>query len=231
MQKLKRAIIRELVNPRGRNSFIEKLPPKARVLDVGCGHNSPKIFKSLRPDIFYAGIDVGDCHQLVDPRTVADQYEIVTSSHFAAGIAERFENNFDAVVSAHNLEHCEDQETVLTAMIQQLKMGGMMYLAFPAAASLNFPMRHGSLNFCDDPTHGQIPDFHEVLDRLQSNGMEIIFQTERYRPPVKVAVGLLLEPLSALRKKVLAGTQALYGFESVIWARRSPNASPVRSRT
>jgi len=208
-----------IVNPRGRNRFILQLPARARVLDVRCGNDSPRSFKALRPDIHYAGLDVGDCRQQVDPRSIADEYVIVEPDDFRAAIT-RFGTRFDAVVSAHNLEHCDDPDGVVEAMAEVLVPGGQLYLAFPSAASKTFPARAGCLNFFDDPTHKDVPDFAKVCGLLEQHGMVIEFRTERYRPPFKFALGLGLEPVSALKRKVLPGTWALYGFEGVIWARK-----------
>lgn len=208
-----------LFNPRGRNGFLVELPRNARVLDVGCGNDSPRNFKALRPDIHYAGLDVGDCRQPIDPRSVADEYVIVEPHDFCAAIA-RFGTRFDAVVSAHNLEHCDDQRGVVAAMVDALVPGGRLFIAFPSAASKSFPTRAGCLNFFDDPTHNEVPDFEMVCRLLSERGMEIEYRAKRYRPPLKFALGLGLEPVSALRRKVMPGTWALYGFESIIWARK-----------
>jgi hypothetical protein len=59
-----------------------------------------------------------------------------------------------------------------------------------------------------------------VLKILAESGCEVEFAKERYRPALKAAAGLILEPISAVRKKRLYGTWALYGFETVIWVRR-----------
>jgi SAM-dependent methyltransferase len=208
-----------LFNPRGRNSFITQLPAGARVLDVGCGNDSPRSFKALRPDIYYAGLDVGDCRQPVDPRSVADEYVIVEPDDFRAAIT-RFGPRFDAVVSAHNLEHCDDPRGVVEAMAGALVPGGVMYLAFPCAASKTFPPRAGCLNFYDDPTHKEVPDFAMVCDLLRQLGMAITYRAERYRPSAKFLLGMGLEPLSAIRRRVMPGTWAFYGFEGIIWARK-----------
>lgn len=214
-----RALRRVILNPRGRNSFVDLCPPRACVLDVGCGNNSPRAFKQLRPDIHYVGIDVGDCRQETDPLADADEYVIREPGDFVAGI-EGLGRRFDAVVSNHNLEHCDDPEGTVRAMARALVPGGRLFMAFPSAASVSFPSRAGCLNFFDDPTHRQVPDFPRVGAVLREEGVEVVFAAARYRPAVKVVQGLLVEPVSALRKRVMGGTQALYGFESVIWARR-----------
>ena len=206
-------------NPRGRDRFLSGLPQKACVLDVGCGNDSPRVFKATRPDLHYVGLDVGDCRQPVDPRSFADEYVIVEPQDFRDAI-EDFGPRFDGIVSSHNLEHCDDPDGVVLAMAKALAPGGQLYLAFPTAASKKFPSRKGCLNFFDDPTHTRVPDYQKVCKLLSEAGLEIDFNREPYRPPLKFVLGLGLEPISALRAKVMPGTWALYGFEAVIWARR-----------
>jgi hypothetical protein len=46
------------LRPRGKLAFLKSLPPGARVLDVGCGNNSPRDAKVLRPDLIYTGLDM-----------------------------------------------------------------------------------------------------------------------------------------------------------------------------
>jgi SAM-dependent methyltransferase len=208
---------------RGRATFLSSLEINVHVLDVGCGNNSPAYFKWLRPDFHYTGIDVGDYNQSGDPKAVADEYIIVRPEEFAVAI-ERCKDSMDAVVSAHNLEHCDEPQRVLIAMADALKLGGRLYLSFPCEQSVGFPNRAGSLNFYDDGTHTAAPPvWQEVLDTLTSRGCHFDFRAKRYRPFPLALKGLMLEPISALRRQVIddGSTWALYGFESVIWATKA----------
>ena len=58
---------------------------------------------------------------------------------------------FDAVISSHNLEHCNDRYGALNAILDKLKDGGKIYLSFPSGKTINFPKRDGCLNYYDDP--------------------------------------------------------------------------------
>lgn len=209
------------VRPRGKLAFLKSLPAGAQVLDVGCGNNSPRDAKVLRPDLVYTGLDVGDYNQQ-DSIRYADAYIVVPPAEFAGAIAVH-EGRMDAVVSSHNLEHCDDPAAVLQAMVRALRPGGSLYLAFPCEASVRFPKRRGSLNFFDDATHNKAPPvWKEVLDTLRAHGVSLLRAHRRYRPWVLAGVGLGLEPLAwILGRNMPAGsTWALYGFESVIWGRR-----------
>lgn len=224
MNKVRRALIwlhqriHMLLMPHGKLAFLRKLPPRARVLDVGCGNNSPRVFKTFRPDLVYTGLDVGDYNQQ-DSVAYADTYLVVPAAGFAQAIRS-FTGQMDAVVSAHNLEHCDDPRAVLDAMVAALRPGGRLYLAFPCEESVGFPKRAGCLNFFDDYTHKQPPSWKQVIGTLKDNGVVMLCEHRRYRPLLLASLGLLLEPISwALRRNMPAGsTWALYGFESVLWA-------------
>lgn len=207
------------LRPRGKLAFLKSLPPGARVLDVGCGNNSPRDAKVLRPDLNYTGLDVGDYNQQ-DSIRYADAYLLASPAEFAEAIAAHA-GRMDAVVSSHNLEHCDDPAAVLAAMAAALRPGGRLFLAFPSEESVRFPRRRGSLNFFDDATHKAVPHWEPVLDALRTRGVTLEYACRRYRPRVLASLGLALEPLSRLvGRNMPGGTWALYGFESVIWGRR-----------
>ena len=132
---------------------------------------------------------------------------------------ERYEGTMDAIISCHNLEHCNEPSKVLKAMVAALKPGGILYLSFPCEESVHFPRRGGCLNFYDDTTHKEVPSWSNTLETLQGANCRIVFKRKRYRPYPLWLKGLFLEPLSAFRREVIPGgvTWALYGFESVIW--------------
>lgn len=206
---------------RGKQAFLNSLPTGARVLDVGCGNNSPRDAKVLRPDLVYLGLDVGDYNQQEAVR-YADHYLVVTPAEFASAIAAHA-GTMDAVVSSHNLEHCDDPRAVLAAMAAALRPGGQLFLAFPCEASIGFPRRRGGLNYFDDGTHQAVPGWDAVVEALRFGGVTPFFATRRYRPLALAAVGLLLEPLARAlgRNMPASATWALYGFESIIWGRRA----------
>jgi SAM-dependent methyltransferase len=214
-------LVRGNLNRYARTTFLDSCIPKARLLDVGCGNGSPKFIKSIRPDIHYVGLDVGDYNQSEDPRKYAKEYIIVPPEQFAAKILE-MRQSFDVVISAHNIEHCNDPTAVLTAMARALAAGGRIFLSFPCEASIHFPRRHGTLNFFDDWTHQILPKFDQVLSILQDEGCVIDVAKRRYRPLYHCVRGVVAEPFSMARKKVMYGTWALYGFESIVWATARP---------
>ena len=212
--------IRCLLRPRGKHAFLRQLPAHARILDVGCGNNSPFVVKTILPHCHYTGVDIGD-HNQTKPN-VADEYLLTNPEDFARRIS-LFVACFDAVISAHNLEHCLDRVATLEAMLNSVKPGGLLYLSFPSEGSVHLPSRTkgGALNYFDDDTHLHAPpDYRQTIEKIEQAGFSIRFCAQEYRPFVLSLVGLVQEPLSRLRNRVMQGTWALYGFESIAWARR-----------
>lgn len=208
-----------LLHPRRKMAFIFSIPKSAKVLDVGCGNSSPVITTTARPDLRYTGLDVCDYEQASPASDYSEEYLVVSPENFAAEIAKR-PNSYDAVICCHNLEHCTEQDQVLVAMLRALRKNGTIFLAFPCADSIRFPSREGTLNFFDDKTHTTPPDYSRILNTLSEEGFKITFARRRYRPWRLFMIGLVLEPISRMKKKVIRGTWSLYGFESIIWAKK-----------
>ena len=210
--------------------FILSLPPNASILDLGCGNSSPMLTKQLRPDIYYVGLDVADYNQTETPDQFADEYHIVSPDKFAPTV-EQYQEHFDAVISSHNLEHCDEPERVLRAMAKCLKSGGggRLYLAFPCEASTSFPKRGFNsicLNFYDDSSHIYLPKWEHTLNILASGGLHFQFLARRYRIPkiyrkalIRELLGMYIFP-KILQKGSDYGVWNLYGFESVIWGEK-----------
>jgi SAM-dependent methyltransferase len=220
-ESLQRKVL-PVIRAGGREAFLSKLPRGAKTLDVGCGNNSPARTKRINPHIYYIGLDIGDYNQCTDSKTVADEYLVASRETFATEI-ERLVASVDAVISSHNIEHCDEPQRVLSAMCAALKPNGRLYLSFPSEASVSLPRRRfNTLNFYDDPTHSNLPSFLGIVDTLRECGLIIEKAIVRHRPLVPAVFGFMLEPISyALQRSMPLGvTWALYGFESVIWAKR-----------
>jgi SAM-dependent methyltransferase len=212
-----KAWLSSILRPHHKMDFLVRLPQKFELLDVGCGSNSPYLVKSLFPDCIYTGIDVSDYRQ--SKPNLADHYVLVNPDGFSEGILALGEK-FDAVTSSHNLEHCDDRDATLEAMMTVLKKDGRLYISFPSEASVTFPSRLGCLNYYDDPTHKSTPpDFDAIIDMLSRRGFSILYSAKRYRSPVFWTLGLMSEPISKRRSR-MRGTWEYYGFESIIWAQK-----------
>lgn len=202
----------------GKVAFFKSLPEKGVILDVGCGNNSPYYTKEFLPQWYYIGLDVGDYNQEYPDR--ADEYILTTGEGFAGEILKK-EGQVDAVVSSHNLEHCDMRQEVVRNMARSLKKGGRIYLSFPCEDSVNFPNRGGCLNYYDDCTHqGSPPDFGEVIALLYTEKVKIKYASTRFQPPLGWLLGLQSEMESAQNKQTGHGTWWLWGFETVIWGEK-----------
>jgi SAM-dependent methyltransferase len=208
--------INALLDPLSRSAFLLSLPERARLLDVGCGNHGPTRAKRVRPDIFYVGIDIGACNMSPRDDAAADRLLIAEPSRFHEGIAEAG-NDFDAILSSHNIEHCDRPMEVLRALAGALKPGGRLYISFPAPESVNFPSRAGTLNFYDDDTHKHVISLDAIEPRLAALGIERRRAVRRNggRWQVPRLLGLAAEPLSRFARRVLPFTWYYYGFETV----------------
>lgn len=212
--------------PNGKVHFLTRLRKDSVILDVGCGNNSPNLVKSILPHSIYTGIDIGDYNQTMPNK--ADHYILTTPEKFASQI-ETFNEHFDAVLSSHNLEHCNDRYATFKAMLRATRVGGKVYVSFPSAPSIYFPRRQGTLNYFDDPTHKDVPpDFDRLLSISMEYGFETIFATRSNRPFLSSLLGLIVEPISRVRRQVLRGTWQYYGFEAVMILERVRSQIPNR---
>lgn len=194
------------------------------LLDVGCGNNSVQVIREICDGkgnrLHYTGLDIGDYYLNNNAKQEMDEYVVVESSKIADAIL-RWECSQDVVISANNLEHCDHPDEVLVNMVRALKVGGQMYISFSSEASVNFPSGFdGALNFYDDASHQHFPSFDGVLKTLTDNGMIIEYKNARYRPLMPSIVGAITWPYARKKKIVAWGIWQLFGFESIIWAKK-----------
>jgi SAM-dependent methyltransferase len=213
-----RRFISVILYPNGKVHFLTLLRDCVSILDVGCGNNSPYLIKSILPRSIYTGIDVGNYNQ-TRPNP-ADHYIITAPESFAEKIAE-FNACFDAVISSHNLEHCNDRLETFIAMLEAVRPDGLLYISFPSEKSVTFPSRVGTLNYFDDSTHkDNPPNIDQLMEIAREKGFEVIFMTRCNRPLLSWVLGLLFEPISILKGRVMRGTWEFYGFEAIMILRR-----------
>lgn len=172
--------VHRILASKGKQAFIRKIRKGGKVLDLGCGNNSPFLIKSSRPDLEYWGIDVCD-YMNEKGKQYADHYILSTPLEFVNAI-EGLPVTFDAVISSHNIEHCNDPIGTVNAFCKKIKPGGLLYFAFPSEDSVNFPKREGTLNFYDDNTHIFLPRYKEMVRNLQNNGLYIEYSKRKYQP-------------------------------------------------
>jgi len=222
-------IIKSILKPRGKSKFLNIINHKGKLLDVGCGNNSSYYIKTIYPKTHYTGIDVGDYNQ--QKPNLADEYIITSPEKFTETIVN-LDKKYDTLISSHNLEHCNDREKTIDAIITKLNINGYLYLSFPTEKSIEFPkFRNGCLNYFDDSSHkDKPPDFNKIVNKLQSQGMKIIFSSKSYKPIILYIIGFFMEWKSKKEKKVKAGTWAYWGFEAIIWAKKILNDHIVEGK-
>lgn len=214
--KLKELVLR----PHGRISFLYSLNREdLRILDVGCGNDSSFQIRKHFPKCYYTGVDIGD-YNMTKPHK-ANEYHICRPDQFSECISN-LGKRFDAVISAHNIEHCNDRLGTLAAIKSVVVDEGSVFMSFPTETSVGFPSRLGTLNYFDDNTHLESPPkFSEITANLEDGGFSIVFYTKKSRPFILFLVGLFNEIWSSFSNRVMRGTWQLYGFESIIWARKN----------
>ena len=176
LTKIKK-IIKRLISPYDKFSFLSSglIRNNAKILDVGCGNNSVIEIKHAIPNCHYTGLDVTDHNLNQESKLLMDKYITTDPKTFSVAI-KSFDSEFDLVISAHNIEHCEKQEEVLVNMLGAVNSEGLIYISFPTKNSVNFPSRIGTLNYFDDITHkGHPPDFDKIIGILKKNNFILLF--------------------------------------------------------
>jgi SAM-dependent methyltransferase len=209
-------IASRILHPHGQIAFLSNLENEVRLLDVGCGNRSC-ITKAVKPSCIYTCVDIME----YDPKFhCTDHYIHALPLEFSDRLLA-LDNQYDAVISSHNLEHCFDRYKTLEAMLKLVRQGGMLYLSFPSEKTVNFPKRRGTLNYYDDSTHqGVPPEYYKIVQKIERSGYKILFSTPSDKPKFSWVVGLLMEPYSRIRKRVTIGTWQYYGFEAIIIAKK-----------
>ncbi len=199
---------RQLVPPR----------PGLEILDVGCGNHSVGYFRALYPEARYTGLDREEYETSeADLRSMDAFLRIDLETGSLDAIPD---GHFDLVVAAHVIEHLRNGIEVAAALGEKLRPGGVLYLAYPRAESVDFPHRSGSLNFFDDPTHVTVIRTDALRAALETAGLRIelsgVHRSAR-------SLGLMLVKVAA--SPLLGGVSGpmlwpLYGFEELTVAFR-----------
>ena len=143
------------------------------LLDVGAGNHSATKIKKHFPGCRYFGIDiVKDYNNSEEDFKMMEGFweKDLTQLDFD-DIPDLF---FDAILMTHIIEHLNNGDDVIKALLTKLKNGGYIYIEFPSGNSVNFPSKKGTLNFYDDPTHVRIYNSKELANILEAHGMKIL---------------------------------------------------------
>ena len=148
--------------------------PEVKILDVGCGNQSPSRTKRHYPKCRYYGLDKTPQHNISKEDLVSMEqfFEIDLSDiNNLSFVPDRF---FDCILFSHVIEHLENGREVIAALLHKLVKGGIIYIEFPSPKSVNFPSMKGTLNFYDDPTHIKIYQLEEISTLFSVEEFDII---------------------------------------------------------
>lgn len=187
-------------------------------LDVGCGNKSATYTKRFFPKCRYFGID-----NMKNYNNEAEDFDLMEKFYEKDISQLKFEdipnNFFDTIMITHVIEHLKNGEEVLIALLPKLKAGGVIYIEYPSAKSVNFPSKPETLNFYDDPTHVRIYDALEISKLLALNGMDVKKIGIR-----RSFLNIFLMPFKMVYNKIKRGIIPgsiywdLYGFAEFVYA-------------
>ena len=211
--------ISKYINKNGKLRFASTLNINSSVLDLGCGNSWSLKLKTIRPDLYYIGVDIQNYNN-DNSLEYIDKFILIKSEEFHK-FDEKIDRFVDACIWSHNIEHLERPIETLNSVLKIIKPGGKLYLSFPSQKSLKLPSRKGTLNFYDDITHIFLPDFIKLKEILQDSGYRIEKIVKTNKPLVPYLMGMLFEPFSIILKRNLYGTWSYHGYETVIIAQNT----------
>lgn len=151
------------------------LPPSAdRILDAGCGRGVMTRYLAWRyPGAQIEGVD-GDRDVQERNRRIASAVGLSRCSFIDADLCG-FRNlgAYDLIVSVDNLEHIDDDASVLANFFDALRPDGLLLVHVPHYYR-RWPILKWSVNF-DVPGHFR-PGYHlpELTERLERAGFEVV---------------------------------------------------------
>lgn len=198
--------------------------PSLRILDIGCGNNSPSVTKRWFPGCHYAGADIQRYNLSGEDDAAMDAFFLLGAD--GSGYEAIPDDSYDFVILNHVLEHMAEPGPILAALCSKLKPGGYIWIAFPSLRSLGLPSSEDeTLQFCDDPTHVYLPDVREVANVLLANGVKVL-HAGRSREGLFTTLGDVVKLLKRLLKRMVTGRFSghglwyLLGFEDHVLGQR-----------
>lgn len=196
-----------------------------RILDIGCGNNSPSTTKRWFPDCHYSGADIAQYNNSEQDIAAIDTFYPLGLD--GSGYSVIPDKSYDFIILHHVIEHMESPAPILATICSKLKPGGYIWIAFPSLRSLSLPSAEGTLQFCDDPTHVHVPEIREISNILLTNGVKIL-NAGRSRDFVRTLIGVAILPLAFLRRLLTGrmsskGLWYVLGFEDHVFGQRRPS--------
>ena len=198
--------------------------PSIRILDIGCGNNSPSVTKRWFPGCHYSGADIRHDHLSAEDDAAMDAFYLLGAD--GSGYAAIPEASYDFLILNHVVEHMTEPVPILAALCRKLKPGGYIWIAFPSVRSLGLPSSADeTLQFCDDPTHVYLPDVREVANILLANGVKVLHAGQS-REGFFTTVADVTKLVKRLLKRMMTGRFSgrgmwyLLGFEDHVLGQR-----------
>lgn len=194
-----------------------------RILDVGCGNNSPSTTKHWFPGCHYSGADIERYNNSDADIAAIDTFYLLRID--GSGYAEIPNHSYDLILLHHVIEHMPDAAPILAQLCSKLKPGGYIWIAFPSVRTLSLPpAAKWPLQFCDDSTHVHVPCIREVSNVLLTNGTKIL-HAGRSRDFIRELIGAAMLPIAMLQKLFTGGFSAkglwyIVGFEDHVLGQR-----------
>ena len=162
-----------------RTLFLKTLPAGATLLDLGAGEGSMHVLRGWPPPdrrdikLYAFSLKKGEHFDSYDGYELGDWDQ--RPPDFGG-------MQFDAIFSAHFVEHIQQPGSLAAWAASRLKPGGRLFTEWPAEASLLAP-EHRQLRaqgidlrlgtFFDDPTHQALPSTEFIHASLREAGLEI----------------------------------------------------------
>jgi 2-polyprenyl-3-methyl-5-hydroxy-6-metoxy-1,4-benzoquinol methylase len=196
-----------------------------RILDIGCGNNSPTVTKRWFPGCHYTGADIQRYNLSKEDDAAMDAFYVLGAD--GSGYDAISDGGYDLVILNHVLEHMREPEPILVKLCAKLKPGGLIWIAFPSTRSLSLPSSvDETLQFCDDPTHVYLPCVREVANILLANRVKVL-HAGRSREGVLTTLGDCVKYMKRLALRSVTGKFSgrgmwyLLGFEDHVLGRRT----------
>lgn len=195
-----------------------------RILDVGCGNNSPSRARFYFPNCIYHGVDIQEYNINEADKAIMSRFFLVNPN--GSGYEQIPDGSYDLVICNHIIEHIVDPYPVIRELCKKVGPDGYFWIAFPSVRSLSLPSAEGTLQFCDDPTHVFLPSLRDIVNILLSERL-MVKRAGRTTDTFRWAKGALeaaVQNLRALfgkrRRSTGKNIWHYYGFEDSIVAQR-----------
>lgn len=144
-----------------------------KLLDIGSGNHSASKTVSIFPQCAYYGVDYRRDYNNneADYAVMTNFYELDLARLEFGVMPDDF---FDGIWMVHVIEHLEEGDRVIAALLPKLKRGGFLYVEYPGKKSTRLPSMYGTLNFYDDASHVRIYSVSELTAVFRKNGFTVL---------------------------------------------------------